>query len=84
MKALPSGATRSPGVVEAEKEFVAEIIDSFYMGLKRFVALVLKGSTTPFSALRWSSFKVLTAFETLEGMTKLPHWSFWWRGLKGM
>ena len=30
LEALSSGATRSPGVVEAEKEFMAEIVDSFY------------------------------------------------------
>jgi len=52
VEVLPSGATRSPGVVEAEKEFMAELVDSFYEGLKRSVALVLKGSTTSFSALK--------------------------------
>jgi len=49
---LSSGATRSSGVVETEKEFVAEMVDSFYKSLKRSVALVLKGSTTSFSALK--------------------------------
>jgi len=49
---LPSGAARSPGVVEAENEFVTELVDSFYKSLKRSVALVLKGSTTSFSALK--------------------------------
>ena len=39
VEALSSGTIRSPGVVEAEKEFVAEIIDSFYKSLKRSVAL---------------------------------------------
>ena len=34
VEALPSGATRSPGVVETENEFVAELVDSFYKGLK--------------------------------------------------
>ena len=58
VEALPSGVTRSPGVVEAENEFVAELFDGFYKGMKRSVA-------------------VLTAFETLEGMSKPPHWSFW-------
>ena len=52
---LSSGTTRSPGVVEVEKEFMAEMVDSFYKSLKRSVALVLKGSTNSFSALRWSS-----------------------------
>ena len=41
-----------PGVVEAENEFMAELVDSFYKGLKCFIALVLKGSTTSFSALK--------------------------------
>ena len=52
VEALPSGATRLPGVVEAENEFVAELVDSFYKGLKRSIALVLKGLTTSFSALK--------------------------------
>ena len=52
VEALSSGATRSPGVVEAKKEFVAKMVDSFYKSLKRSVALVLKGSTTSFSALK--------------------------------
>ena len=50
VKVLSSGTTRSPGVIEAEKEFAAEMIDSFYKSLKRSIALILKGSTT--SALR--------------------------------
>ena len=52
MEALSSGATRSPGVVEAEKEFVVKMVDSFYKSLRRFIALVLKGSTTSFSTLK--------------------------------
>ena len=52
VEALSSATTRSPGVVEAEKEFVAEMVDRFYKSLKRSVALVLKGSTTSFSALK--------------------------------
>ena len=31
---------------------MAELVDSFYKGLKQSVALVLKGSTTSFSALK--------------------------------
>ena len=41
-----------PGVVEAENEFVVDLVDSFYKGLKCSIALVLKGSTTSFSALK--------------------------------
>ena len=52
VEVLSSGTTRSPGVVEVEKEFVAEMVDSFYKSLKRSVALILKGSTTLFSALK--------------------------------
>jgi len=52
VEALPLGATRSPGVVKTENEFVAELVDNFYKGLKRSIALVLKGSTTSFSALK--------------------------------
>jgi len=51
VEVLSSGITRSMGVVEAEKEFVAEM-ESFYKCLKRCVALILKGSTTSFSALK--------------------------------
>ena len=52
VEALALATTRSLGVVEAEKEFVAEMVDSFYKSLKRSVALVLKGSTTSFSGLK--------------------------------
>jgi len=52
VEALSSGVTRSPGVVEAEKEFVAEMVDRFYKSLKQSVALILKGSTTSFSSLK--------------------------------
>ena len=36
---------------------MAEIVDNFYKGLKRSVALVLKGSTTSFSALKVVLFR---------------------------
>jgi len=52
VKGFSLGVARSPGVIEAEKEFVAEMIDSFYMSLKRSIALILKGSTTSFAALK--------------------------------
>jgi len=47
-----SEAARLPGVAEAENEFVADIVDSFYKGLKRSIDLVLKGSTMSFSTLK--------------------------------
>ena len=62
VKVLSSGTTRSSGVIEAEKEFIAEMVDSFYKSLKRSIALILKNSTTS-----------LRAFETSEGMMKLTH-----------
>jgi len=40
------------GVIEAEKEFMAEMVDSFYKSLKWSIALILKGSTTAFAALK--------------------------------
>ena len=49
---MSSEAARSPGVVEAENEFVVELVDSFYKGLKRSITLVLKGSTISFSSLK--------------------------------
>ena len=52
VETLSSGAARFPGVIEAKNEFVAELVDSFYKSLKRSIALVLKGSTTSFSALK--------------------------------
>ena len=42
MEGLPLGVTRSPGVIEADKKFVAKMVDSFYKSLKRLVALILK------------------------------------------
>jgi len=33
IKTSPSGLTRSPGVLEVEKEFMAEMIDTFYKSL---------------------------------------------------
>ena len=51
-KVLSSRTTRSLGEIEAEKEFVAEMVDSFYKSLKRSIALILKGSTILFSALK--------------------------------
>jgi len=50
VKILSSGITRSPGVIEAENEFVTEMVDSFYKRLKQFIAMILKGSTTLFAA----------------------------------
>ena len=52
VKFLSSGTTCLPGVIKAEKEFVTEKVDSFYKSLKRFITLILKGSTTSFSALK--------------------------------
>jgi len=52
VEVLSSGITRSPGVIEVGKKFVAEMVDSFYKSLKRSIALILKGSTTSFSALK--------------------------------
>jgi len=52
VESLSSGAARLPGVIEAENKFVAELVDSFYKRLKRSIALVLKGLTTSFSALK--------------------------------
>jgi len=44
--------TRSHGVVEVEKEIVAEMVDTFYKSLNRCISLVLKGSTSPFEFLK--------------------------------
>ena len=52
VEALSFGTTRLLGVVEAKKVFVAEMVDSFYKSLKRSAALVMKGLTTSFSALK--------------------------------
>jgi len=48
METSPSGITHLPGVMGVEKEFVAELVDSFYKSLEGCLSLVLKGSTTPF------------------------------------
>ena len=47
-----SGLTQSLGVIEVEKKFVAEMIDSFYKGLRRCISLVLKGSISLFEFLK--------------------------------
>ena len=52
VETVSSGAARLPGVIKAENEFVTELVDSFYKSLKRSIALILKGSTTSFSALK--------------------------------
>ena len=52
VEGLSLGITRSPGVIEAEKEFVAEMVNSFYKSLKRSITLILKGPTTSFAALK--------------------------------
>ena len=52
VKVLSSGITRSPGVIEAEKEFVTEMVNNFYKSLKWSIALILKGSTTSLAALK--------------------------------
>ena len=52
VEGLSLGITLSPRVIEAEKEFVTEMVDNFYKSLKRFFALILKGSTTSFAALK--------------------------------
>jgi len=48
----PLGITRSPGVIEAEKEFIVEMVENFYKSLKRSIALILKGLTTSIVALK--------------------------------
>jgi len=52
VRVLSSGLTHSPGVIEAEKEFVAKMVDSFYKSLKRSIVLILKGLSTSFAALK--------------------------------
>ena len=52
VEVLSSVITRSPGVIEAEKEFMVKIVDIFYKSLKRSIALILKGLTTSFAALK--------------------------------
>ena len=84
VEALSSEAARSPGVVEAENEFAAELVDSFYKGLKRSIALVLKGSTTSFFALKVVLSRSIDSIRDFRGDDRPPHWSFWWTGLRGI
>ena len=62
-----SGAARLPEVTEAENEFVAELVDSFYKSLKRSIILILKGSTTPFSALKVVFSRNVESIRDFEG-----------------
>ena len=39
-------------MIEVEKEFMEEMIDTFYKSLKRCIFLVLKGSISPFEFLK--------------------------------
>jgi len=39
-------------VIDLKKEFMAEMIDTFYKSLKQCISLVLKGSTIPFKFLK--------------------------------
>ena len=43
VEALPSGAPRSPGVVEAENEFVTELVDSVFHYVCKRGKLTIKG-----------------------------------------
>ena len=52
VEGLSFGVARSLGVIEGEKKFMAEMIDSSYKSLKRSVALILKGWTTSFTDLK--------------------------------
>jgi len=52
VEGLSLGITRSPGVIEAEEGFMAEMVDRFYKSLNRSIVLILKGSTTSFVALK--------------------------------
>ena len=45
VEVLSSGITHSPGVIEAEKEFIAEMADIFYKSLKWSIAF-FEGLTT--------------------------------------
>ena len=40
------------GVIEVEKEFVAELVDSFFKSLSQCLSLALKGSVTPLESLK--------------------------------
>ena len=40
------------GVISLEEEFILELIDNLYNGLKRCLAMVLKGSKTPFESMK--------------------------------
>ena len=68
----PSGLTRSLGVIEVEKEFVAKMIDSFYKGLKRCISLVLKGSTTSFEFLKVVLTQNIETFRDFSGTNEAP------------
>ena len=68
-----SEAARLPGVAEAENEFVAEIVDSFYKGLKRSIDLVLNGSTMSFSTLKVVLSRSIESIRILEVITRPLH-----------
>ena len=71
-----SGVARLPGVIESENEFVVELVDSFYKGLKRSINLILKGSTTSFSALKVVLSRSIESIRDFGGETRPLHWNF--------
>ena len=83
VEALSSGTTHSTGVVEAEKEFMAEIVDSFYKSLKRSVSLVLKGSTTSFSALKVVLSRNIESIRDFRGDDQAAALELLVKGLRG-
>ena len=84
VESVSSGAAHQPGVIEAENEFVAELVDSFYKGLKRSIALILKGSTTSFSALKVVLSRSIESIRDFGGDDQAAALDFWWTNLRGM
>ena len=63
METTPLGITRSPRVIEVEKEFLAKLVDSFFKSLSR----CLKGSTTPFESLKVVLSRAIENIRDLRG-----------------
>ena len=77
VETLSSGAARLPEVTEAENEFVAELVDSFYKSLKRSIALILKGSTTSFSTLKVVLSRSIENIQDFGGDNQAAALEFW-------
>ena len=62
-----SKVTSLPEVAEVENDYIGDLVDSFYKGLRRTIDLVLKGSNMPFSKLKVVLSRGIESIRDFEG-----------------